>query len=214
MYKFILGEKIGMATIFKDNKAYPVTLLSVGPCVVTNILTKEKNKYSAVQLGYGEKKNVSKPVLGQVHNLGRFFVIKEFRVPEDPTNFKIGDIIDVNIFQEGEKVNVTSISKGKGFLGVVARWGFRDAPRTHGQTTKYRHPGSIGATTPQRVIKGLKMAGKEGNKRVTVKNLEILAIDKENNLIAVKGSVPGRRGTIVEIRSANLTNKGKLIEQK
>jgi len=213
MYKFILGKKIGMTTIFKDNKAYPVTLISVGPCVVTNILTKDKNKYDAAQLGYGERNKVNKPVLGQVHNLGKFSVIKEFRVPENPEKFKIGDVVDINIFQEGDKVNVTSISKGKGFLGVVARWGFRDAPRTHGQTTKYRHPGSIGATTPQRVIKGLKMAGKEGNKRVTVKNLEILAIDKENNLIAVKGSIPGRKGAIVEIRSANLTNKGQLINK-
>mgnify|MGYP001626198090 CR=1 FL=1 len=215
MYKFILGKKIGMTTIFKDDTAIPVTLISAGPCVVTNVITEEKNKYNAVQLGYGEKKKVNKPVLGQVHNLGKFSILREFRLPENPSNnLKIGDIIDASIFEEGEKVNITGISKGKGFLGVVGRWGFRDAPRTHGQTTKYRHPGSIGATTPQRVIKGLKMAGREGNKRVTVKNLEIIYVDKENNLIAVKGSVPGRRGSILEIRSANLTNKGKLINVK
>lgn len=212
MIKFILGKKLGMTTFFKENKAIPVTLISVFPCVVTNIKTKEKDGYTAIQLGCGERKKVPKPVLGQVHNLGKFRIIKEFRVPENFDSYKIGDKIDISIFEVGDKVNISGISKGKGFQGVVARWGFRDAPRTHGQTTKYRHPGSIGATTPQRVIKGLKMAGREGHKRVTVKNLEVVAVDPENNILAVKGSVPGPRNSFLEIRSAILTNKGKLIK--
>jgi len=211
MIKFILGKKLGMTTLFKDFKAIPVTLVEILPCVVTNIKTKEKDGYPAIQVGCGEKKEVKKPVLGQVHNLGKFRFIKEFRVPEEYlSNFKLGDKIDISIFNEGELVNVSGISKGKGFQGVVSRWGFRDAPRTHGQTTKYRHPGSIGATTPQRVIKGLKMAGREGNKRITIRNLEIVYIDKENNILGLKGSVPGNRKGLLEIRSANLTNKGKI----
>lgn len=211
MIKFIIGKKIGMTTFFKDNKAIPVTLISVLPCVITNIKTKDKDGYSAIQVGCGGKRKVPKPVLGQVHNLGKFRIIKEFRIPDDTFQYKIGDIIDISLFEIGEKINISGISKGKGFQGVVSRWGFRDAPRTHGQTTKYRHPGSIGATTPQRVIKGLKMAGREGAKRVTVKNLEIVEIDKENNLLVVKGSIPGHRNSFLEIRSAYLTNKGKLL---
>ena len=200
-----------MITMFENDKAVPVTLIKVLPCVVTNIKKSDKDGYTAIQVGCGEKKKVSKPVLGQVHNLGKFKVIKEFRIPEEYVeNYKIGDKIDITIFKEGDLVNISGISKGKGFQGVVSRWGFRDAPRTHGQTTKYRHPGSIGATTPQRVIKGLKMAGREGNKRITVRNLKILYIDKENNILAVKGTVPGNRKGLLELRSAELTNKGKL----
>lgn len=211
-YKFILGEKLGMTTVFKDGEALPATIIKAGPCVVTNLKSKDKDKYSAVQIGYGEKKRVKKPELGQVHNLGKFKVIKEIRLPEDPKDLKIGDQITVDIFEVGDKINITGISKGKGFQGVVKRWGFRDGPRTHGQTTKMRHPGSIGATTPQRVIKGHKMAGRTGGKRICVRNLEILDIDKENNIILVKGSVPGNRKSVLEIRSAKLTRKGKLRE--
>jgi len=209
-YKFIIGEKEGMTTFFNGDEAIPATIIKAGPCVVTNLKLKEKDGYSAVQIGYGEKKKVKKPILGQVHNLGKFKVIKEFRIPEDPKDLKIGDKISVEIFNVGDKIDVTGISKGKGFQGVVKRWGFTDGPKTHGQTTKMRHPGSIGATTPQRVIKGHKMAGRMGSKRVVVRNLEILDIDKENNLILVKGSIPGNRKSIVEIRSSNLTRKGKL----
>jgi len=211
MVKFILGQKLGMTTMFKDNKAIPVTLIKIMPCVVTNVKNEEKDGYTAVQIGCGEGKNINKPVLGQVHNLGKFKFIKEFRVPKDYiSEYKLGDSIDISIFQEGDLVNISGVSKGKGFQGVVSRWGFRDAPRTHGQTTKYRHPGSIGATTPQRVIKGLKMAGRTGNKRITVRNLEVVYVDKENNILAVKGSVPGNRKSILEIRSAELTNKGRI----
>jgi large subunit ribosomal protein L3 len=214
--KFIIGKKLGMNTYFKNNEAIPVTLIQIMPCVVTNILTKEKNGYTAIQVGCGEKKKIKKTIKGQVKNLGNFEVIKEFRVPEDLIkNFSVGDKISIDLFEIGDKINVTGISKGKGFQGVVKRWGFRDAPRTHGQTTKYRHPGSIGPTTPQRVRKGLKMAGRTGNKRVVVKNLEIVDIDKENNIILVKGSVPGfgNKKSILEIRSNNLTRKGKIIEK-
>lgn len=209
-YKFILGEKLGMTTVFKDGEAIPATIIKAGPCIITNLKFEDKDKYSAVQIGYGVKKKIKKPVLGQIHNLGKFKIIKEFRIPEDPTNFKIGDKITVDIFEIGEKVNITGISKGKGFQGVVKRWGFVDGPKTHGQTTKMRHPGSIGATTPQRVIKGHKMAGRTGGDRICVRNLEIIDVDNENNIILVKGSVPGNRKSILEIRSAKLTRKGKL----
>jgi len=214
--KFIIGKKIGMNTYFKDNEAIPVTLIEVMPCVVTNILTKEKNKYTAVQIGCGEKKKLKKTIKGQVKNLGNFEIIKEFRVPEEfINNFSVSQKITIDQFNIGDKINITAISKGKGFQGVVKRWGFRDAPRTHGQTTKYRHPGSIGPTTPQRVRKGLKMAGRTGGKRVNVKNLEIVDIDKENNIMLIKGTVPGfgNKRSIVEIRSNNLTRKGKIINR-
>ena len=207
-YKFFLGEKLGMMTFFRNDEALPATIIKASPCVVTNLKFKQKDGYPAVQLGYGEKKKVKKPILGQVKNLGKFKVIKEFRLPEDPNDLEIGQKLDLSIFEVGEKINVTSISKGKGFQGVVKRWGFREGPRTHGQTTKLRHPGSIGATTPQRVIKGHKMAGRTGNKRVTVRNLEILSLDPQKNIMLVKGSIPGSKNSLVEIRSANLTRKG------
>ncbi|GIW66286.1 MAG: 50S ribosomal protein L3 [Candidatus Parcubacteria bacterium] len=198
MIKFGLGKKIGMITYFKDNQALPATLVFVMKCNIKNVLIKEINNYNALQLEcYDEK--------------GKKY-LKEFRVPQNfINNFKVGDVIDINIFENNDKINITGTSKGKGFQGVVKRWGFRDAPRTHGQTTKYRHPGSIGPTTPQRVRKGLKMAGHMGNKRVIVKNLEILDIDNENNLLVVKGSIPGNRRGIIEIRSKELTRKGKFI---
>ncbi|GIW65905.1 MAG: 50S ribosomal protein L3 [Candidatus Parcubacteria bacterium] len=200
MIKFILGKKLSMITYFKDYKALPATVISVMKCKIKNILTEDKEGYNAIKLEcYDER--------------GKKY-LKEFRIPKDLIgNFKVDDSIDINIFENSDKLSVTGISKGKGFQGVVKRWGFRDAPRTHGQTTKYRHPGSIGPTTPQRVRKGLKMAGRMGNQRVVVKNLEVLDIDKENNLLIVKGSVPGNRKSVLEIRNKELTRKGKLVKK-
>jgi large subunit ribosomal protein L3 len=198
MIKFGLAKKLNMITYFKENEAVPATLIQMMKCTVKKLI---KDNYTAVQLEcYDDKKK-------------RY--LKEFRVPSEfINNFQIGQDIDINFFNIGDKVNITGISKGKGFQGVVKRWGFRDAPRTHGQTTKYRHPGSIGATTPQRVRKGLRMAGRMGAERVVVKNLEILDIDPENNLLVVKGSLPGHRKGLLEIRSNNLTRKGKLQIKK
>jgi large subunit ribosomal protein L3 len=208
--KFLLGEKLGMTQVFEDGLCLPVTIIKAGPCVVTNIKIMEKDGYNAIQLGYGYKKSITKPEFGQVHKLGRFKLIKEFRLPELP-ELNIGDKLNVDIFQKGELINISGHVKAKGFQGVVKRHGFRDGPRTHGQKDRYRHPGSIGGTNPQKVIKGLRMAGRMGPKRITVKNLEIVDIIPEENLMLVKGSVPGKKGEILEIRSAYLTNKGKIL---
>jgi large subunit ribosomal protein L3 len=201
--RFILGQKLGMSQIFQeDGTAASVTLVKAGPAVVIQIKTKEKDGYNAVQLGFGVKKNIKKTQIGHFKGLGNFQFVKEFITSE---NFgavpAVGDKIDVSNFQVGDLVKVSGISKGKGFQGVVKRYGFHGGPKTHGQKHRLRAPGSIGATTPQHVIKGKRMAGRMGGKRITVKNLKVMAVDAENNLLAVKGAVPGRRGTLLEIRT-------------
>jgi len=202
---FILAQKIGMTQIFKENgDVVPVTLLAAGPCVVVQIKNKEKDGYTALQVGFGAKKlkNIKKPQLGHFKKLGNFRYLREFRVSEEEIEkFKVGDIIDIGQFQEGEKIKISGFNKGKGFQGVVKRYGFRGGPHTHGQKNRERAPGSIGATHPQHVIKGKRMPGRMGTDRKTIRNIEIIKIDKENNLLAIKGSVPGRRGALVEIRS-------------
>ena len=212
--KFLLGRKLSMTQIFKDNFAVPVTVILAGPCKVVGLKFKEKNGYSAVVLGFEEAKKIPKPVEGSLKNLGKFKIIREFRLPEDPKDFNLGDEIKVDIFQIGEFVNISSQKKGKGFQGVVKRHGFSGGPKSHGQEDRLRHPGSIGGTNPQRVIKGKKMAGKISPSRVTVKNLEIVDIFPDNNLLVVKGSVPGSNGRLVEIRSNFLTNKGNFYFYK
>jgi len=195
--KFILGRKIGMTQIFdKEGNQIPVTLVEAGPCKILQIKTKEKDGYLAIQVGYlQKKKNVKKTEKGK-----EFYFIREARV-ENIENYKVGQEIDVSIFKEGEKVKVSGISKGKGFAGVVKRWGFAGRPKTHGTKHELRAPGSIGSATPPRVVKGRKMAGRTGGERVTIKNLEIVKVDKENNLLAIKGALPGSRGSLVEIYS-------------
>ena len=196
--KFILGQKIGMSQIFNEKgNVMPVTLIEAGPCIVTQVKTKEKDVYTAIQIGFKKlkEKKIKKP-----QKQKPFKYLREFRGNIDISKYKVGDNVDVSIFKEGNKVSVSGISKGKGFAGVVKRWGFHGRPRTRGTKHEERGPGSIGAATPSRVIKGIKMAGRMGGERVTVKNLKIVKIDKENNLLAVKGAVPGRRGTLMEIR--------------
>jgi len=194
--KFILGQKIGMSQIFDEKgNQIPVTLIEAGPCIVTQIKTKEKDGYDAIQIGFRkiEKlKKIKKPMIKKP-----FKWLREFKKGE----YKIGDKIDVSIFKEGDKVSVSGISKGKGFAGVVKRWGFHGRPKTRGTKHEERQPGSIGAATPSRVVKGIKMAGRLGEERITVKNLKIVKVDPENNLLAIKGAVPGRKGTVLEIRS-------------
>jgi len=199
--KFILAKKIGMSQVFDDKgNVVPVTLVEAGPCIVTQIKTPEKDGYFAVQLGFEKKtKNIKKTEKGKEYKH-----LKEFRIEEEDLkkfNFKEGDKIDVSIFQEGDKVKVSGKSKAKGFQGVVKRWGFGGAPKTHGTKHTLRKPGSIGATDPARVFKGKKMAGRMGGDRVTVSNLKVIKIDKEKNLLLIKGALPGRRGTILEIKS-------------
>lgn len=209
--KFLLGKKLGMTQVYKGDNVIPVTLIEIGPNFVTQIKTKEKDGYNAIQVGFGIKKekNVKKPQRGHFKKIGKNLRwLKEFRissyakasVDKENPELKIGDEIKPDIFVTGDKVNVIAISKGKGFQGVVKRHGFHGGPKSHGQKDRHRAPGSIGASWPQHVIKGMKMAGRMGGDKVTVKNLEIIEIDNENNLIALKGAVPGRKGTLVMIK--------------
>lgn len=201
--KFILGTKEDMTQIFDEaGKCTPVTVLSAGPCVVVQIKTKEKDGYTALQIGFGEKKKINKPTQGHVKNLGNFRFFREVRVNEKDLNgVNVGDKIDATLFTEGDKVRVSGISKGKGFQGVVRRWGFAGGPRTHGQKHSEREPGSIGAGGVQRVFKGKKMAGRMGGDRITVKNLKIMKVLPEENKVYISGAIPGRRGTLIEIQS-------------
>ena len=199
MKKFILAKKIGMSQIFGENgEVIPVTLVEAGPCTVLQTKTEEKDGYKAVQIGFEKiqkPKKVKKTMRGK-----EFRYIREF-IPED--DLKEGDKIDVSIFNEGDKVKVSGISKGKGFQGAVKRWGFSGRGASHGVKHEARTLGSVGSAFPQRVIKGRKMPGRTGFRKVTVKNLEIVKVDKENNILAIKGAVPGARGSLLEIKSLN-----------
>ncbi|MEK7135001.1 MAG: 50S ribosomal protein L3 [Patescibacteria group bacterium] len=201
--KFILGKKIGMTQIFRGDNVIPVTLIESGPNFVIQVKTKEKDGYVAVQLGFGAKKekNIKKPQRGHLKNLGNFRWLKEFRIDSSTSELKRGDEVKLTDFKSGDKVNVIAISKGKGFQGVVKRHGFHGGPKSHGQKDRHRAPGSIGASFPEHVIKGMRMAGRMGGDKVTVKNLEVVEVDSENNLIAIKGAIPGRRGTLIMIKS-------------
>ena len=195
-----------MTQIITDNGSVkPATVLSTGPLVATQIKNKEKDGYSAVQVGFGKRreKNISKSVRGHTKELGSFANIREFRV-DDSSLMKRGDAFSIDSFAVGNTVRVRAISKGRGFQGVVKRHGFHGGPRSHGQKHSEREAGSIGGSGGRaggRVAKGMRMAGRMGGERVTVKNLKILGLDKENGIILVSGAVPGRRGTLVEIRS-------------
>lgn len=198
--KFILGKKLESAQIFgQEGKMIPVTLVLAGPCFVTQIKDKEKDGYNAIQIGFQEKKEkkTNKPERGHLGKNPNLRYLREFRA-ENP-EIKLGDEIKADIFKEGDEVKVSGISKGKGFQGVVKRHGFGGGPKSHGQKHRLRAPGSIGATFPERVPKGRRMAGRMGGERVTVKNLEIIKVDVSENIIAIKGAVPGNRGTILEI---------------
>ena len=202
--KFILGLKLGMTQVFDEKgNVIPVTLIEAGPCIVTQIKTREKDGYSAVQIGFGEAKKITKAIAGHLKKLGKLLFLREFRNEEPKINdkeLKRGDRIDVSVFKEGDLVRVSGLSKGKGFAGVVKRWHFKGRPATHGTKHELRTPGSVGTSFPERVIKGKKMPGRMGYERVTIKNLKIVKIDPEKNLLAVKGAVPGAKGTLLEIR--------------
>ena len=194
--KFVLGEKIGMSQIWKNDKFIPVTLVEAGPCEVTQLKTNDNDGYDAVQLGYKKiEKKIKKTAAKKP-----FRYLKEFRLFEKKDDFKVGDRIDVSVFKEGDIVKISGFSKGKGFQGGVKRWGFSGKSASHGVKHEHRTIGSIGSGFPERVIKGKKMPGRMGNKRVTVKNLKIVEVDLENNLLVVKGAVPGKKGGLLEIR--------------
>ena len=196
----ILGTKIGMTQIIgEDGVVTPVTILEAGPATVTQIKTVESDGYNAVQLGYGQGKNLSKSVSGHVKKAGENInpkVLKEFRTENAP-ELSLGDVITVESFKLGDKVAVTGISKGKGFAGTVKRWNFNESRNTHGFKGDIRKVGSIGSMYPQKVWKGKKMPGRMGHDQVTVKNLVVAYIDVANNLIGLKGAVPGpKKGTV------------------
>jgi len=200
--KFILGTKQNMTQIFDDKGVvHPVTVLKAGPMVVTAIKTVATDGYSAIQVGFGEraKKNISKPQLGQM-NGGTYMYMREFRMDGEPT-FKVGDSIDLSTFAAGDDITVSSISKGKGFQGGVKRYGFKGGPRSHGQKHSEREPGSLGGGGRDggRVAKGKRMAGRMGGDLITSKGLTVVNVKPETGEIFVRGSVPGRRGTLVEI---------------
>ncbi|MBQ6510746.1 50S ribosomal protein L3 [Candidatus Saccharibacteria bacterium] len=198
----ILGTKIGMTQIIgKDGVMTPVTILQAGPVTVTQIKTIDSDGYNAVQLGYGQGKNLSKSVSGHVKKAGENInpkVLKEFRTKDVP-DFKLGDTLTVESFNLGDKVTVTGTSKGKGFAGTVKRWNFQESRNTHGFKGDIRKVGSIGSMYPQKVWKGKKMPGRMGHDQVTVKNLVVAYIDKENNLLGLKGAVPGPKKGIVTV---------------
>jgi len=210
--KFILGKKLKMSQIFdKQGNVIPVTEIQAGPAVVVQVKNEKKDGYQAVQIGYGEKKKLTKALRGHMDKLGNFRWLREFKVParlasqseagRQSSKFKVGDKITVDVFKLGDKAQITGISKGKGFQGVVKRWGFRGKSATHGTKHAARTPGSIGTTGMRKVLKGKKMPGRMGRDTITVKNLKIVEIDKENNILKVRGAVPGIPGGLLKIIS-------------
>jgi large subunit ribosomal protein L3 len=202
--KFILGTKENMSEYFTpEGVVVPVTIINAGPVTVTRIFEKAKDGYDSVQVGFGaqKKERVTKGSAGAMK--GAFYkTLKEFRLkPADESSAKEGDVIDVSAFVPGDKIEVTSISKGKGFQGVVKRHGFSGGPRSHGQKHSEREPGSIGGGLRTHVPKGMRMAGRMGSDRIMQKNLKVVFVDKEENLLLIKGAVAGRKGTLVEIVS-------------
>lgn len=197
--KYILGKKLEMSQVYgPDGSIIPVTLVKVGPCYVTNVLTKERNGYEAVQIGFEVIKKLTKPEAGHLKDLPKLRHLAEFRL-ENPT-VQRGDMIEASAFIPGDMVQVIGVSKGKGFQGVVKRHGFHGHPTTHGHKDQARMPGSIGAGGPQHVFKGRRMAGHMGSDQVTVKNLKVIEV-REDGVLAIKGAVPGARNTIVQIMS-------------
>lgn len=203
--KTLIGTKIGMTQIIgEDGNVTPVTLIQAGPCTVTQVKTVEKDGYNAVQVAYGMGKNLSKAVAGHVKTSGVTpKEMREFRLEVLPEDIKVGDKIMVSDFSLGEKAKVTGTSKGKGFAGTVKRHNFNESRNTHGFKGDIRKVGSIGSMYPQKVFKGKKMPGRMGGDQVTVKNLVVSYIDLENNLIGVKGAVPGPRKGVVSLEGRN-----------
>jgi large subunit ribosomal protein L3 len=210
--KGILGKKLGMTQIFDENGVViPVTIIEAGPCYVTQKKTVERDGYNAIQLGFGEVRNgrLKKPITGHLKRSSTPAIryMREFQVT-DPASYEEGQKIDVSIFTVGDKVDITGTSKGKGYAGVVKRHHFSGGPKTHGQSDRWRASGSVGAgTTPGRVFKGMRMAGRMGNERTTVQNLRVALVDAEKNLLAVRGAIPGSKNGLVIISEAKKAKK-------
>jgi len=204
MIQGLIGKKLGMSQMFDESGlAHPVTVLEVGPCVVTQVKTDERDGYNALQLGFGLDKRLNSPERG--HRKGSGFMSKTLREvdADDVAEFSVGQVVTADAFSVGELIDVIGTSKGRGFQGGVKRHGFHGGPKTHGQSDRLRAPGSIGSSaTPGRVWKGMRMAGRMGNDRVTVQNLKVLRVDTERNLLLIEGSVPGANEGVVLVRRA------------
>lgn len=203
MISGIIGRKIGMTQIFQENgRVEAITAIEAGPCFVTQVKRVAKGGYDAVQLGFGTAKRLNLPEKGHLKNVGLLKHLREFEA-SDIDSIEVGQKVDTSIFEPGDLVDVTGISKGKGFAGVVKRYHFAGGPKTHGQSDRHRAPGSIGATTtPGRVFKGKRMAGHMGDERVTVRRLKVVEADAERNLLLVHGAVPGAKKGLVIIRKS------------
>lgn len=197
----IIGKKLGMSQIYsKNGEVIPVTVIQAGPCTVTQVKTKDRDGYEAVQLGFEEAKKMNSPLKGHLKDLGNFKHLSEVKALEIE-NISRGMKVGVDIFKEGEKINITGTSKGKGFAGGVKLHHFHGGPKTHGQSDRHRGPGSIGSTTyPGRVWKGLRMAAHMGNKTVTQRNLVVVKIEPSQNLLLVRGAVPGHKNALLVIK--------------
>jgi len=204
MFPGIIGKKIGMTQLFQaSGETVAVTAIQAGPSVVTQIKSRDRDGYDAIQVGFIENKmkqsQLSSPEMGHLRGLENVRYLREFRT-DDINSVKRGDKVDIGFLKQGDLVNITGFSKGKGFAGVVKRHHFAGGPKTHGQSDRHRAPGSIGATTfPGRVLKGKRMAGHMGNRRITARNLEVIQADPERNLLLVKGAVPGANGGLLVI---------------
>jgi large subunit ribosomal protein L3 len=208
--KGIIGRKVGMTQIYDENgNVIPVTVIQAGPCYVTQVRTDERDGYIAVQLGFSETKpqRLTRGQLGHLkrNNLPALRVLREFRIKQGETDVEEGQEIKADVFVKGERVDVIGKSKGRGFTGTIKRHGFHRQPKTHGQSDRERAPGSVGSNTfPARTFKGQRMAGHSGNVRVTAENVEVVVVDAERNLLAVRGSIPGVNGGIVMVKPARV----------
>lgn len=203
--KFIVATKKGMTQLFaEDGTVTPVTVLETAPNTITQVKTQDSDGYTAVQVGYGvrKEKNVNNAQKGHTKDLGNFAGFSEFRTDNAEGEFERGQQVGVDVFEEGDMVDATGVSIGRGFAGVVKRHGFSGSLATHGHKDQHRMPGSIGAQEPQRVFKGTRMGGQMGNKQITVKNLKVMAVDAKNNQVMVKGAVPGANGSVIKLQTA------------
>jgi large subunit ribosomal protein L3 len=203
MIQAIIGRKIGMTRVFEeDGEAMVVTAIEAGPCFVTQVKSVDKEGYNAVQLGFGQARRLNSAERGHLKGIRQLRFLREFRV-DDVSSTKRGEQVDVSFLRSGDLVNIIGVSKGRGFAGVVKRHHFAGGPKTHGQSDRHRAPGSIGATTfPGRVLKGMRMAGHMGNRRVTVRNLRVVEVEATHDLLLVNGAVPGPKGALLIINKA------------
>ena len=217
MKKAIIGKKVGMTQIFDETgKVIPVTVIEAGPCTVVQKKTAEKEGYASVQLGFEEtkEKKLNKPELGHLKKAGvaPLKVLKEFRL-EDAESMNVGDVVKADVFAAGDKVDVTGVSRGKGYAGVIKRYGAQRTPTTHGGGPVHRHAGSMGSSTdPSRIFKGKIGAGHMGVEQVTIENLDVVKVDAEMNLIAIRGAIPGPKGGIVYIKNTVKNNRVKNVD--